>query len=106
MRKSKSYSEFSGGLSSQDDETGQPPGVRARTASRRVHVPKKSCKDHFSLVEPQINAEGFMCGRLMFPARGVLFLTEDGRRNVRMNRHGYFEVSVLLFGVGGLSYPG
>ena len=54
-----------------------------------VHVPKRSCKDHFSVIEPQINAEGVH----MWPFDAscpvdVLFLTEDGRHSLRMNRTG------------------
>jgi AraC-like DNA-binding protein len=64
-----------------------------------VRLPKKSCKDHFSLIEPQINAEGIH----MWPFDGfcpvdVLFLTEPGRHHVRMNRHEYFEVLYLCSG--------
>ncbi len=99
MRKLKSYSELSSGLSREDGETGQRPGLRARDASRRVHVPKKSCKDHFSLVEPQINADGVHVWPFDVSCPvDVLFLTEDGRHNVRMNRHGYFEVLYFCSG--------
>src|SRR5579883_2689745 len=64
--------------------------------SGRVYVPKKSCKDHFSLVEPQISAEGIH--KWNFDESCPVdfqFMIEHGRQNVRMNRHGYFEVLYL-----------
>ena len=66
---------------------------------RRIRLSRESCKDHFSLVEPQINAEGVH----LWPFDNscpvdVLFLTETGGKNVRMNRHGYFEVLYLCCG--------
>jgi AraC-like DNA-binding protein/mannose-6-phosphate isomerase-like protein (cupin superfamily) len=68
-------------------------------SAQRIHLPRKSCKDHFSLVEPQINAEGVH----LWPFDAscpvdVLFLTVDDRHRVRMNRHGYFEVLYLCSG--------
>jgi AraC-like DNA-binding protein len=57
------------------------------------------CKDHFSLVEPQINAEGIH--RYSFDDScplDVLFLTGYGGQTVRMNRHGYFEILYLCSG--------
>jgi len=43
--------------------------------------------------------KGFTFGRSLLRARiDVLYLNEDGRRNVRMNRHGYFEVLYLCAG--------
>lgn len=65
----------------------------------RLHLSKMQCKDHFSLVEPQINAEGIHSWPFddSCPV-DVVFLTEDGRHNVRMNRHGYFEVLYLCSG--------
>ena len=80
------------------------PGAQqkvSRTHSRagRVHVPKKSCKDHFSVIEPQINAEGVHVWPFDVPCPvDVLFLIENGRHSVRMNRHGYFEVLYLCSG--------
>ena len=35
---------------------GQPADYSA--APPRIHIPKNSCKDHFSVLEPQINAQG------------------------------------------------
>ena len=67
--------------------------------SGRVYVPKKSCKDHFSLVEPQISAEGIHKWNFDESCPVDLqFMIEDGRQNVRMNRHGYFEILYLCSG--------
>ena len=64
-----------------------------------VYIPKGSCKNCFTLVEPQINAEGIHVWPfdVSCPIE-VLFLNEDGRHKVRMNRHGYFEVLYLCAG--------
>ena len=53
----------------------------------------------FSLVEPQINAEGIHVWPFdpSCPV-DVLFLTSSGPQNVRMNRHGYFEILYLCSG--------
>lgn len=67
--------------------------------SQGIHLPRRSCKDHFYLVEPQINAEGVH--QWPFDPScpvDVLFLTVDDRHRVRMNRHGYFEVLYLCSG--------
>ena len=98
MAKSKRYSE-----SSTDCKNGMRGGEglspRSQSRTGHVHVPKKSCKDQFSLVEPQINAEGVHVWPFDVSCPvDVLFLTEDGRQNVRMNRHGYFEVLYLCSG--------
>lgn len=63
------------------------------------NVPTSACKDHFSLVEPQINAEGIHVWPFdpSCPV-DVLFLTSSGPQNVRMNRHGYFEILYLCSG--------
>ena len=67
--------------------------------SRGIHLPRRSCKDHFELVEPGINAEGVHTWPFdpSCPV-DVLFLTVDDRRRVRMNRHSYFEVLYLCSG--------
>jgi AraC-like DNA-binding protein len=67
--------------------------------SGRNRVPKRSCKDQFSLVEPQINAEGIH----VWPFEAscpvdVVFMHENGRDKVRMNRHSYFEMIYLCSG--------
>jgi AraC-like DNA-binding protein/mannose-6-phosphate isomerase-like protein (cupin superfamily) len=99
MGTSKKYSE----LSIETPEHHVPNGERrSRTALatlRRVHLTKKSCKDLFSLVEPQIDAEGVHVWPFDVSCPiDVLFLTDDGRHQVRMNRHGYFEVLYLISG--------
>jgi AraC-like DNA-binding protein/mannose-6-phosphate isomerase-like protein (cupin superfamily) len=67
--------------------------------SRRIHLPKQSCKDHFELVEPGINAEGVHTWPFAPSCPvDVLFLTVDDRHRVRMNRHSYFEVLYLCSG--------
>ncbi len=66
---------------------------------RRMKLPKSSYRDHFDLVEPQINAEGVHTWSFDPPCPvDVLFLTVDDRHRVRMNRHGYFEVLYLCSG--------
>jgi AraC-like DNA-binding protein/mannose-6-phosphate isomerase-like protein (cupin superfamily) len=75
------------------------PVLRGQLRTGHVHVPKGSCKDHFSVIEPQINAEGVHVWP--FDAScpvDVLFLTEDGRHSLRMNRHEYFEILYLCSG--------
>lgn len=79
------------------------PAPRKRSAAHlklgHVHVPKRSCKDHFSMIEPQINAEGVHVWPFDVSCPvDVLFLNEDGQHNVRMNRHGYFEILYLCSG--------
>ena len=73
--------------------------ARAKAASGHVYLPKRSCKDDFSLVEPQINAEGVH--QWPFDEAcpvDVLFMMNNGRRNIRMNRHEYFEILYLCSG--------
>lgn len=75
------------------------PVLRGQLRTGHVHVPEGSCKDHFSVIEPQINAEGVHVWP--FDAScpvDVLFLTEDGRHSLRMNRHEYFEILYLCSG--------
>src|ERR1700742_2502190 len=71
----------------------------SRTEPGRALVPRKSYKDQFSVIEPQISAEGVHVWPFdaSCPVE-VLFMTEDGRHNVRMNRHGYFEILYLCAG--------
>lgn len=75
------------------------PGASGESSS--VHAPIKPLKDTFSLVEPQINAEGVH----IWPFNkacpvDVLFMTTHDRQRVRMNRHGYFEIIYLCAGHG------
>jgi AraC-like DNA-binding protein len=99
MGRLKKCSELSIDSPKHDGVTGQRSPSHPLTTPGHVHLPKKSCKDQFSLVGPQINAEGIH----MWPFDvtcpvDVLFLTETGRHNLRMNRHGYFEVLYLCSG--------
>jgi AraC family transcriptional regulator, transcriptional activator of pobA len=68
-----------------------------------MRPPRKSCEDQFRIVEPQINAEGVHSWPFdpSFPV-DVRFLTSGRRRNVRMNRHDYFEVVYLCAGTADL----
>jgi AraC-like DNA-binding protein/mannose-6-phosphate isomerase-like protein (cupin superfamily) len=64
-------------------------------------APKGTLKDTYSLVEPQINAEGVH----IWPFEAscpvdVLFMTTHDRQRVRMNRHRYFEILYLCSGEG------
>jgi AraC-like DNA-binding protein/mannose-6-phosphate isomerase-like protein (cupin superfamily) len=72
--------------------------VRPLDLSVGIHLPKRSCRDHFELVEPGINAEGIHSWPFdpSCPV-DVLFLTVNDNR-VRMNRHSYFEVLYLCSG--------
>ena len=64
-----------------------------------IHLPKRSCKDHFEIVEPGINAEGVHTWPFDSSCPiDVLFFTMDDRHRVRMNRHSYFEVLYLCSG--------
>jgi AraC-like DNA-binding protein/mannose-6-phosphate isomerase-like protein (cupin superfamily) len=81
-------------------------GLRRRSTTRRqtpgkrsIRVPRTSCENEYRLVEPQINAEGVHVWPFneSFPI-DVFFLTSDGRHNVRMNRHDYFEILCVCAG--------
>ena len=71
-----------------------------------IHLPERSCKDHFEIVEPGINAEGVHTWPFdpSCPV-DVLFLTVDDRHRVRMNRHSYFEVLYLCSGSANCAFP-
>ncbi len=66
-----------------------------------MQAQNKPLKDTFSLVEPQINAEGVHIWPFdkSCPV-DVLFMTTHDRQRVRMNRHGYFEIIYLCSGHG------
>ena len=77
------------------------PHDDASEESPRLQAPSQSFKDTFSLVEPQINAEGVH----IWPFNkacpvDVLFMNTHDRQRVRMNRHGYFEILYLCSGYG------
>jgi len=77
----------------------QPPAHKRGNLPHRIQLPKDSCRNHFDLVEPQINAEGVHVWPFEAPCPAdVLFLTVDDRNKVRMNRHRYFEVLYLCSG--------
>jgi len=77
------------------------PAREAGQDHLRIEAPQESFKDTFSLVEPQINAEGVH----MWPFDAacpvdVLFMNTHDRQRVRMNRHKYFEILFLCSGSG------
>ena len=70
-----------------------------RAPARQLDLPLELCPDHFQLIEPQINSEGIHGWPLgSWCPVDVRFLTGDGRYQVRMNRHRYFEVFYLWSG--------
>ena len=79
--------------------TGSWPVFRSGAAHARLHLPRKSCRDHFTVLEPQINAQGIHKWPFdMFCPVDVVFFTGNDRQRVRMNRHEYLEVSYLCSG--------
>ena len=72
-----------------------------KSGHRRRGAARDSCKDTFSLVEPQINAEGVHIWPFdaACPVE-VLFMNTHDRQRVRMNRHRYFEIVYLCSGYG------
>src|ERR1700683_4599275 len=99
MGRLRTYTKLNIELEKNNGSGSERKSSHTRGKSGRVYVPKKSCKDHFSLVEPQISAEGIH--KLNFDDScpvDVQFMIEHGRQNVRMNRHGYFEVLYLCSG--------
>ena len=99
MGRSKKYSELNLEARESRGSNQKLPSRSALTTLRRGQLPKKSCKDLFSLLEPQINFEGIHVWPFDVSCPvDVLFLTDDGRCPVRMNRHGYFEVLYVCSG--------
>jgi AraC-like DNA-binding protein len=99
MAKSKKSSLSSIDSGRRDFPATQPPAHRTGSFPRRIRLPRDSCRNHFDLVEPQINAEGVHIWPFDAPCPvDVLFLTVDDRHKVRMNRHRYFEVLYLCSG--------
>jgi len=85
----------------QNKRLSTPAKQGANKALLRVEAPRKPCQDTFSLVEPQINAEGVHIWP--FDAAcpvDVLFMNTHDRQRVRMNRHRYFEILYLCSGSG------
>jgi AraC-like DNA-binding protein len=57
------------------------------------------CLDHFSVVEPQISADGVHSWPFdSYCPIDVAFLAANARQRVRMNRHRYFEVIYMFSG--------
>jgi AraC-like DNA-binding protein/mannose-6-phosphate isomerase-like protein (cupin superfamily) len=99
MGSSKKYSKsnIDGSKHSGPNAVRRSPRLRAKP--HPVQLPKLHCEDHFTLVEPQINAEGIHTWNFDDSCPiDVLFMTENGRHNVRMNRHDYFEVLYICSG--------
>src|SRR5580704_16945641 len=99
MARSKKSTESSTDLPKGDVSKAERLSHKSLDLAQPIHLPKRSCKDQFSLVEPQINAEGVHVWPFdpSCPV-DVLFLNVDDRHRVRMNRHGYFEVLYLCSG--------
>lgn len=100
MARSKKFSK-----SNTDSERGSALSARLtrgkKSETPRIKAPRKFCKDTFSLVEPQISAEGVH----IWPFNAacpvdVLFMNTHDRQRVRMNRHRYFEILYLCSGYG------
>jgi AraC-like DNA-binding protein len=68
-----------------------------------ARIPKRLCEDQVRVVEPQINAEGIHAWPFdpAFPI-DVRFMTSGPERNVRRNRHDYFELAYLCHGLASL----
>jgi AraC-like DNA-binding protein/mannose-6-phosphate isomerase-like protein (cupin superfamily) len=84
------------------ERSGSSQPLRGRKPhSPRVSAPRNSWKDTFSLVEPQIDAEGVHVWPFNTSCPvDVLFMTTHDRQRVRMNRHRYFEILCLCSGSG------
>lgn len=101
MARSKKSSESSTDLKNHklSNWLGLLPGASGEAP--RLRSPRKPWKDTFSLVEPQINAEGVHEWPFnKFCPVDVLFMNTHDRQRVRMNRHGYFEILYLCSGHG------
>ena len=93
MANSKKFSLSSIEIGMRDFPAKQPPARRRKAMPGQIQLPRDSYRNHFDLVEPQINAEGVHNWPFDAPCPvDVLFLTVDDQHKVRMNRHGYFEV--------------
>jgi len=100
MAKLKKSSESNTELAQGAQSTARP-AHDTRKGRLRIDAPQKPYKDTFSLVEPQINAEGVH----IWPFNAacpvdVLFMNTHDRQRVRMNRHRYFEILFLCSGTG------
>ena len=99
MATSSRYFQSGADLGGNVESGGGSSPPRTRMKSRRIPLAQMPRKDHFSYIEPQINAEGIHHWDFddSCPV-DVLFFTEEGRQNVRLNRHRYFEVLYLCSG--------
>ena len=99
MAKSRKSSQSSIECESLENSAIARSPIHLIAAPGRLRFPRNSCEDQFTLVEPQIDAEGIHVWN--FDTRcplDVLFLMESGQHKVRMNRHSYFEVLYLCSG--------
>jgi AraC-like DNA-binding protein len=99
VARSKKYSELSIDSLKQSDAAREQAFTQPFAMPGHVHLPKQSFRDNSNLVGPQINAEGVHVWP--FDAScpiDVLFLTQTGQNQVRMNRHQYFEILYLCSG--------
>ena len=103
MGRSKKFSQSS--ISKSGGSNRERPSQSAISTLRRGHLPKKSCRDLFSLLEPQINSEGIHVWPFDVSCPvDVLFLTDDGRRCVGQSLSLWiFRGSLRVFRLGGLS---
>ena len=77
----------------------QPATLSQQNVPRPTQLSGDAYRNHFDLVEPQINAEGVHHWPFDGPCPlDVQFLTVDDDHRVRMNRHDYFEVLYLCSG--------
>jgi AraC-like DNA-binding protein/mannose-6-phosphate isomerase-like protein (cupin superfamily) len=98
MQQATRYSE----LNSDDQQSrsgAHEPIFAAGKISGRFCGPKRSYQNGFALIEPHINPEGVHVWSFNASCPiDVLFLTDDARHPMRMNRHEYFEVLYLCSG--------
>ena len=98
MQQATRYSELN--CDDQQSRSGaHAPLFAAGKISGRFCGPKRSYQNGFSLIEPHINPEGVHVWSFNASCPiDVLFLTDDVRHPMRMNRHEYFEVVYLCSG--------
>lgn len=99
MDRSKKYSALGIDVPKFDSPNRERLDQRPPETLRSLRVHQESYRDQFALIEPQINSEGIHTWPFDVSCPvDVLFLTGDDQHNVRMNRHGYFEVLYLCSG--------
>lgn len=73
--------------------------LKGPSAPDQVYIPKRACQHDYRVVEPGINGEGTHVWPFdQFCPLDIVFLMEDGRHHVRMNRHEYFEILYVCSG--------